>query len=189
MTLTWFVIRGSGLVAYALLAASTIWGLLLSTKALGRAAKTKPLCWFHESLGLASVLATAAHMAALVADEFMHFGPMELLVPGASSFAPLGVAFGVAAFYGIVIVAGSFYVKQWIGQSAWRAIHYLSFGSFLAATAHGITAGTDTSGMLAVGLYLVPSVVVAVLLAIRIALAVAPPPPERRVPVRSTPGA
>ncbi len=41
MNIEWIVIRGSGLVAYGLLAASTIWGLLVSTKLLGRAVKAR----------------------------------------------------------------------------------------------------------------------------------------------------
>jgi hypothetical protein len=183
MSLTWFIIRGSGLVAYGLLALATIWGLLLSTKVLGRAAKAKPLGWFHESLGLAAVLATAVHMGALVADNFMHFGVAELFVPGASAFAPLGVALGVMALYGIVVVSGSFYVKQWIGQSAWRAIHFMSFGSFAASTAHGVMVGTDSGGMLGLLTYLVPTIVVMLLLVVRVALVLAPAPRER-VPAR-----
>jgi hypothetical protein len=183
VTITWFIIRGSGLVAYAMLALATIWGLLLSTKVLGRAAKAKPLSWFHESLGLAAVLATAVHMGALVADNYMEFGVKELLVPGASTFAPLGVALGVMALYGAVIVSGSFYIKEWIGQSAWRAIHFLSFGSFAASTAHGVMVGTDSGGALGLALYLAPSVVVVLLLIVRIALVSAPETSTGRVRV------
>ena len=185
--LVWFTIRGSGFVAYGLLALSTIWGLLLATKVLGKAAKAKPLAWFHESLGLAAVVATAVHMGALVGDTFMYFGPRELLVPGASAFAPLGVAMGVMAFYGMVLVAGSFYVKQWIGQRAWRTIHYLAFGTFVAATTHGLMAGTDSHGLAGFAVYLIPTVIVSTLLAVRIALALAPPRPERRLPERAEP--
>ena len=74
MNIEWIVIRGSGLVAYGLLAASTIWGLLVSTKLLGRAVKAKPLTWFHESLGLGALIATGVHMVALTMDEYIEFG-------------------------------------------------------------------------------------------------------------------
>ena len=36
MSVEWLIIRGSGVVAFSLLSAATIWGLLLSTKLLGR---------------------------------------------------------------------------------------------------------------------------------------------------------
>ena len=37
MNITWFIIRGSGIVAFALLSASLLWGLMVSTKVFGRA--------------------------------------------------------------------------------------------------------------------------------------------------------
>lgn len=179
MNITWFIIRGSGLVAYGLLALATIWGLLLSTKVLGKSAKTKSLAWFHESLGLGAVLATAVHMGSLVADNFIHFGAAELLIPGASGWEPLGVALGVMALYGAVFVTGSFYVKHWIGQTAWRAIHFMSFGAFAASTAHGVMVGTDSGGTLGFATYAVPAIVVTMLLVVRIAMTRAPAVPVR----------
>jgi hypothetical protein len=169
---TWFLIRGSGITAYALLAAATIWGLLVSTKLLARHIKPKGLTWFHESLGLAAVLATIVHVAALAADDYIGFGIDELFIPGASSWRPLALAFGVTAFYGMVVVAGSFYVKQWIGQRWWRAIHYASFGCLVAVTAHGVMAGSDVGNTYVFGLYVATSVAVGILLAVRVAQSV-----------------
>lgn len=173
MNLTWFLIRGSGITAYALLAAATIWGLLVSTKLLGRFVKPKGLTWLHESLGLAAVLATAAHLAAIAADDYVEFGVGDLFVPGASSWRPLAVAFGITAGYGMVAVAGSFYIKQWIGQRWWRAIHYTSFGCFVAATAHGIMAGTDVANGYVFAMYVASSVAVGLLLTARVAQSIA----------------
>lgn len=187
VTLTWFVIRGSGIVAYLLLSGATVWGLLVSTKVLGRAVKAKGVTWFHESVGLAAVLATIVHMVALTLDEFVHFGAAELLVPGASTWEPLPVAYGVAAFYGAFVVAFSFYVKRWIGQGAWRTIHFLSFGTFVSATVHGITAGTDSGSRYAFAMYLGSSLAVALLLVVRIAQTHAPPAPARPVPSTGSP--
>jgi len=179
MSVEWMLIRGSGIVAYGLLAGATIWGLLISTKVLGRAVKAKPVTWFHESLGLGAVFATVLHMIALGADDYIHFGWRELLVPGASMWSPLAVAFGVMAFYALLIVSFSFYLKGFIRQSVWRAIHYLSFGTFLAALLHGVLAGTDRNHPAVFGMYVASGTVVFVLLAIRVAQASTPDPPKR----------
>ncbi len=64
MNIEWLAIRGSGLVAYALLAGATIWGLLVSTKVMG-SMKAKQVTWFHESLSIGALLATGVHMYAL----------------------------------------------------------------------------------------------------------------------------
>jgi hypothetical protein len=169
MNLEWMLIRGTGLVAYALLAASTIWGLLVSSKLLGRAVKARGLTWLHEGLAVGALLSTGAHMFFLWADDFIEFGPRELFIPGASTWEPLPVAFGVMAFYVAIVVSGSFYVKQWIGQPAWRAIHFLAFGTFAAAAIHGITAGTDTQHPVVLGMYVATVTVVVMLLIVRTA--------------------
>lgn len=140
MSWEWLAIRGSGLVAFALLSASVIWGLLVSTRLLGKLAKLKALTWFHESLGISALIATAIHMFALSLDEFLPFTWGEILIPGRSAWKTLPVALGVVAFYTLVVVIGSFYIKKHIGQKVWRGIHFASFGLFISALLHGILA-------------------------------------------------
>ena len=140
----WLLIRGSGVVAFALLTAATAWGLLVSSKLLNRVVKAKSLTWFHESLGIGALLATLVHVGVLSVHDFLDFTWLELLVPGASDWRPAAVAMGIGAFYGLVLISTSFYVKRWIGQRAWRAIHFGSIGVFAASLVHGIWAGTDS---------------------------------------------
>jgi predicted ferric reductase len=173
MSFQWMAIRGSGLVAFVLLAGATIWGLLISTKVLGRSVKAKPVAWFHESLAIGSLLATGVHMFFLFTHDFIDFGYRDLFVPGASSWRPLATALGVVSFYMMLIITGSFYVKKWIGQNAWRAIHMASFGTFVGAALHGIFSGTDSAHPVVFGMYISSLAVVAVLMVIRIARAAA----------------
>lgn len=179
MSVEWMAIRGSGIIAFLLLGGSTIWGLLISTKVLGRAVKAKGVTWFHESLGIASLVATGVHMYFLFNHDYIDFGYRALFVPGASGWRPLAVALGVVAFYFLFIIATSFYVKQWIGQKAWRAIHMMSFGTFVAAGLHGVFSGTDTSHPVLMAVYAGSLAIVLMLLIIRIAQAAAPESPAR----------
>lgn len=182
MNVEWIVIRGSGIAAFALLSAATIWGLLVSSKLLGRVVKAKPLTWFHESLGIGALLATVIHVVVLSIHDFLEFSWNEILIPGRSDWRPLPVALGVVAMYGLVVVAGSFYVKKRIGQKWWRAIHFASFGVFVSALTHGILAGTDTGSTLMIGLYAGTGGVVLTLLALRLAGEHEPPTRPERVP-------
>jgi DMSO/TMAO reductase YedYZ heme-binding membrane subunit len=94
----------------------------------------------------------------------------------------------VVAFYFLFLVTTSFYVKQWIGQSAWRAIHMMSFGIFVTAGLHGVFSGTDTSHPVVMGMYFGSLAIVVMLLIIRIAQASSPERPARspaRRPVRA----
>ncbi len=185
--MTWMIIRGSGLAAFGLLAASTIWGLLVSSGFLGRLVKAKPLTYMHESLAVGAILATIGHLVALSADRFIEFGWQELFVPGASSFKPLWVTFGIVAFYGMVIVSASFYVRKHIGQKAWRLIHFSTFGIFLATAVHGLMAGTDSSNRYVQWAYIGSTAVVVGLTATRIAAGGAKSRPPRSTRVVAAP--
>ena len=184
MNLEWMLIRGTGHVAYLLLAASTIWGLALSSKLFARLVKAKPLTWLHEGIAVGALLATAAHLFFLWSDDFIEFGPRELFVPGASAWEPLAVAFGIMAFYAALIVSASFYVKKWIGQAAWRTMHFLGFGTFAAAAIHGVMAGTDTQQPVVLGMYVATVAIVVLLLVVRVGQEMAAPTPSGRA-VRS----
>ena len=179
MSIEWMAIRGSGIIAFLLLAGSTVWGLLISTKVLGRAVKAKPVAWFHESLAIGSLVATGIHMYFLFNHDFIDFGYRSLFVPGASAWRPLPVALGVIAFYMTFVITVSFYVKKWIGQNVWRAIHMASFGTFVGAALHGIFSGTDTSNAAVMIMYVASLAMVAMLMIIRIAQSTAPAPPAR----------
>ncbi len=171
MSVEWILIRGSGVVAFSMLAASTIWGLLLTTKVLGSWAKAKPVAWFHESLAVGAVLATLVHMWALSIHEYIEFTWSDILIPGRATWRPTAVAFGVVSIYGMALIAVSFYFKRFIGQRAWRAIHFGSFGVFVATVLHGVMSGTDSGEPWMVGLYTGSAVAVVLLLAIRFAQA------------------
>lgn len=169
MSVEWLAIRGSGIVAFALISISVIWGLLVSSKMLGRLVRAKPLTWFHESAGIGALVATIAHVFLLSIHDYIDFTWAEILVPGRSGWRPLAVSLGITAMYALVVVVVSFYVKRRIGQKTWRAIHYASFGVFVSSMLHGITAGTDTMAPLLIGLYLGSASVIAILLALRLA--------------------
>lgn len=185
MSIEWMAIRGSGLIAFLLLSGSTVWGLLISTKVLGRAVKAKPVAWFHESLAIGSLVATGVHMYFLFNHDFIDFGYRSLLVPGASAWRPLPVALGVVAFYMMFVITVSFYVKKRIGQNAWRAIHMASFGTFLGSALHGIFSGTDTAQPVIMGMYVSSLAMVSLLMIIRIAQSVVAP--ERSAPAAGRP--
>jgi predicted ferric reductase len=171
MSLEWMLIRGSGVAAFSLLSVSVIWGLLLTTKLLGSWAKAKPLTWFHESLAVASLLATGLHVVAVVTDDFIDFTWSDALVPGQSSWRPLAMAFGSVGLYGLFVLSISFYLKRFIGVKAWRLLHFTSFGVFLTAALHGMLAGTDAGESWMKLLYAVSIATVLTLILIRLLLA------------------
>ncbi len=85
----WFLTRASGIVAWLMLTASVIWGIVLSTKAFPEQRRPAWLLDLHRWLGGLTVSFVAIHLAALVADSYVSFGLVDLLVPFASAWKPL----------------------------------------------------------------------------------------------------
>jgi DMSO/TMAO reductase YedYZ heme-binding membrane subunit len=171
--LPWIFERLFAFLAYGAVAGSVIYGLLLSTKLLDAIAHRPITFNLHQDLASIGLGLAGIHGMLLALDRTVPFSLAQIAVPGLAPHAPLGVAIGQVAFYLMVVVVGSFYVRRRIGQRAWRALHYLTFLAFAGSTVHGFAAGTDTASPWAWWLYVGASVIVAFLLGYRIAIAVA----------------
>lgn len=144
----WYTARAGGIVAWGLSAISVVWGLLLSSRVLGRRITRPKLLDLHRFLGGLSVVFTGVHISGLVLDSTVHFGPLEVLIPFASDWDPGAVAWGVIAFYILVAVEATSLLRRRVGERIWRMVHYGGFAVFLFATIHGLKAGTDVENPL-----------------------------------------
>ena len=161
-TLTWYVTRASGVVAYALLAASVVFGLTLSSRIHGSRPSRPWVLDVHRMLGGLAVLLTLTHVAAILLDSFTSFDLVQVLVPFASSWDPAAVAAGVIALWLLAAVELSSLARKRLSKRTWHRVHMLSFVVFLLASVHFIAAGTDASSPItAVALLTVISTVVA----------------------------
>jgi DMSO/TMAO reductase YedYZ heme-binding membrane subunit len=180
--LWWYLSRSTGIVAWVLLTASVVWGLLFSTKVLAGRPTPKWLLDLHRFLGALAVSFTGLHLATLVADSYTSFGAREILVPFASAWKPVPVAAGVVAAYSLVAVQASSIAMRRLPKRWWRAIHLTSFASFWMATLHGLAAGTDRTNRLLLLGYVAAAATVVFLTAYRLLA-------DRRVPRTTAPRA
>jgi hypothetical protein len=95
------------------------------------------------------------HVYILLGDQFFSFNVWELSVPFLTPYRSLPTAAGIFTLYAMVLIVVSFYVRQYIGFRAWRAVHFLTFALFAGAVYHGIAAGTDTTEPWAKSIYLI----------------------------------
>lgn len=163
----WYLSRAAGLVSYALITASVVFGLVLSTKVARRRIPRALAFEVHQFLSILSISFIAIHGGALLFDGFIGFTPTELLLPFASPYLPLWTGLGVIAGWATVAVTGSFWARKQMGYAAWRRFHYLAFGAWGLGLLHGLNAGTDTSAPLVQLLYALSVVAVGGLLAYR----------------------
>lgn len=175
----WFLSRASGIVAWALLCAAIVWGVLLSTRMLRQIDRPAWLLDLHKWFAALSIIGVAIHLGALVADNYVDFGWQELAIPMASTWQPGPVAWGVIAAYLLLAVQVTSLVIRKLPRRLWRAVHLTSYAMFAMTSVHSFTAGTDASNdlFLIFGAILV-TLVVAVTI-VRVIYAVRPSKPER----------
>jgi predicted ferric reductase len=179
----WYLTRATGLVGWGLASLSVLWGLALSGRPFGRNPTGPWLLDLHRYLGGLSVLFVGAHIGALVADSYVHFGVADVLVPLASGYKSLAVAWGIVAMYFLVAIELTSLGKRRLPKQLWRGVHYTSIIVFVAMTLHLLTVGTDRQNMLVRVAAAVSTAVATFLLAYRIAAPKATKPTPRRVPV------
>jgi predicted ferric reductase len=144
----WFLSRSSGIVSWALLAATTLWGIFLSTRMLKPYDRPAWLRDLHTWLGTLTLLGTGVHIAAIMADSYVQFSVKDVLVPMASEWKPLALAWGIVSMYMLIAVQVSSWAMKKIPRKLWRAIHFLSYGLFATTSIHSLSAGTDRSTLL-----------------------------------------
>jgi len=91
------------------------------------------------------VVFVGLHLVTIVADSYVHFDLVDLLVPFASEWRPADVAWGVVGLYLLVAVQVTSLLRRRLPLRLWRAVHRLSFPLFGVVTVHGLLAGTDNA--------------------------------------------
>jgi predicted ferric reductase len=146
-TLPWDIARSGGLVTYVLLTISMLFG----TAVAARAFRNKPgLPWMngmHEWIGTLTLGFLGVHVLGLLMDTYIGFSLVDVLVPFASHYRPGTLAWGVVAFYLLLVVELSARLRgklprKW--RHLWKRAHYAAYPLFIVSTVHLLTIGTDS---------------------------------------------
>jgi hypothetical protein len=141
----WYLSRSSGVVAYALLWLSMIFGLLITTRT-ARLWPGGPAAFdLHQHTSLLGTALAVFHALILLGDRWIQATITQVLMPFSyTGHEPTWVGLGQLALYGMALVSFSFYVKDAIGRTGWRLLHFVSFVIWAATLLHSIYAGSDT---------------------------------------------
>lgn len=168
-TAPWLLSRISGLTAFVALSLDVVLGLLVSTRTANHLFGKGVAVELHRWISPITLALVLGHGVLLLADGYIRFDALDVLVPFASSYRPVAVGLGVLAAYLALVVHASFSFRKRIGPAMWRRLHYLSFVALVGSALHALLAGTDSASWFVRTLYAVPLAIVAVLLVVRIA--------------------
>lgn len=179
--ITWDTARAAGFTSYALLTLAVFVGLALSlhwqTNRWPRIINNE----LHNFLTLLALIFTGVHVLAVVVDPYTAFGLNEILIPLASHYRPLWMAFGIVALYLGLAIGLSTWLRPIIGYKWWRRLHVLTLVLYGLVTIHGIATGSDTRTWWAVGIYAASLIAVSIPLTERLF----PRPAAPRHPARA----
>jgi len=186
--LWWYAARSGGFVAWGLLAASVVWGLMLSGKVRPGNVRPNWLLDLHRFLGGLAAVFTGVHVVTIMLDTYTDFGPADVLVPLASSWKPGAVAWGIVGMYLLLAVELTSLARKHLSKRVWRGIHLLSFPLYATATLHLLQSGTDAGNPITIGVVTLVTGAIVGLTGWRVADARRAPDARssRQVPARST---
>jgi sulfoxide reductase heme-binding subunit YedZ len=149
----WILARASGVLAYGLLTATVLAGLVLKARPFGKALRPATVTDLHRFLTLLGLGAISLHGFALVLDKTVPISLGDLLVPGTAPYRPLATGLGVLAAELMLVVYASFALRKRIGTRNWRRLHWATYLVFAFATVHGLAVGTDSGTAWALAVY------------------------------------
>ena len=148
----WILARSTGVVAYGLLTATVLAGLVTKARP-ARAVSPAASLDMHRFLSLLALLAVGMHGLFLALDASVPIPVAALVLPGVSPYRPLWTGAGVVAAELMLLIHLSFRFRRAIGLRTWRRLHWLTYAVFAGATAHGLMAGTDSARPWASAMY------------------------------------
>jgi predicted ferric reductase len=143
----WYLGRSSGFVVYGLLAGSMALGLAISSRILDGFVQRGWFFEMHKFCSLVVVLATLLHVLVFIPDRHLGLSVGDLFIPLHAQVNPGPKVVAISTFYLMTALTLSFYITRWIGQKAWRYMHYASFLVMVGATIHAIWAGSDAQAL------------------------------------------
>ncbi|MSO79958.1 MAG: hypothetical protein EXQ79_10190 [Acidimicrobiia bacterium] len=187
----WYTVRASGIVAWAVLTASVVWGLWLSAKP-ARRPRASWVLDLHRFLGPLGLVFIGVHLVGLSFDRFVGFSVPELTIPFASDWEPSAVAWGVVAMYLVLAIEVTSLAMRLLPRRVWHAVHLLSIVAYGLTTAHGFTAGTDAGSVWFLVFGIGSTALVVAMLVVRVVLLLRPlpsrPSSRSRIPIGVTHG-
>jgi sulfoxide reductase heme-binding subunit YedZ len=141
--LLWYTTRGAGAVSLVLLSAVVVLGILSVLRVQSAAWPGFLTAGLHRNLSLMTLVFLALHIVTAVVDPFTHLGWLAAVVPFSSYYRTFWLGLGTIAFELMLAIVLTSLVRGFIGQGAWRLVHWLTYASWPIAVLHGIGTGTD----------------------------------------------
>lgn len=140
----WYIMRGSGLAAFALLTVTVALGIANATRWQRGRWTRAVVALVHRNASLLAVVFLGVHITTAVLDTYVNIPALAAVVPGLSGYRALWVALGTITFDLILALVVTSLLRARIGRRTWRAVHWTAYACWPVALTHAVFSGTDT---------------------------------------------
>jgi methionine sulfoxide reductase heme-binding subunit len=164
----WYLTRSTGAVALLLLTAAVGLGVAdvrrWSTPRWPRFVVDS----LHRNVSLLAMAFLGLHIITSVLDSFAPISLLDAFVPFAGSYRPFWLGLGAVSLDMLLAVTITSLLRQRMGYSSWRAIHWLTYASWPIALLHGFGTGSDVKATWLLGLSVACMLVVLAAVLVRV---------------------
>ena len=141
--LLWYTTRAAGAVSLVLLTAVVVMGVLSSLRFQTAGWPRFLTTGLHRNLALIAVVFLGLHIVTAVVDPFTNLGWAAAVIPFSSYYRTFWLGLGTIAAELIAAITVTSLARGFIGQRAWKAIHWLTYAAWPIGVLHGLGTGTD----------------------------------------------
>lgn len=165
----WYLTRSTGAVALLLLTVAVALGVLDVQRWSSPRWPRFVVDSLHRNVSLLAMAFLALHILTSVLDSFAPISLLDAFIPFTGSYRPFWLGLGAVALDLLLAVTITSLLRQRIGFSSWRAIHWLTYASWPIALLHGLGTGSDVKATWLLGLSIGCLLVVLVAVLVRVA--------------------
>jgi hypothetical protein len=163
-TALWYAARSTGYVSLLMLTAILVLGILTSMR-WDRPEWPRFLTQaLHRNLSLLVLVFLGIHIVASIVDPFAGISALNTVAPFTGSYRPVWLGLGVVSTELLVALVITSLLRQHMGFTAWRVVHWAAYASWPLALLHTLGTGSDVRSPWAVviGVACVGAVIVAI---------------------------
>lgn len=156
----WYTVRSAGLVGFVFLWLTIFLGLAIRNPWLKKI--IAPIYSFdlHCFTAVMAVFWSLVHGTSLLFDPTIGFGARDVFIPFFSQTIIVDarpLALGIVAFWMMVVMTITSYLRKHMSHWLWRALHFLNPLAFIFVVIHGYKIGTDIRNFYIGGTFLASS--------------------------------
>jgi hypothetical protein len=98
----------------------------------------------HRNISLLATVFISIHVVTAVADSFAPIRIVDVFVPFVGTYRPFWLGLGAVSFDLLIALIVTSLLRERIGYTAWRAVHWAAYACWPIALLHGLGTGSDT---------------------------------------------